>query len=113
MYVFWFVVIVIGLTSHFAKYIADQEQKWQRIPDSDPDGPAGLSSKSPNHIFTVPYTLLKRYVTVPATFGYTRSQNISWWATIPTRIQSITISAFVILNIVLCSASYRVFQDNL
>ena len=112
MYFFWGVVIIIGVTARFARHIANQEHKWQQIPSNDP-GSEGSSSKRSNHIFSVTFTLLKRYITVPATFGYTRSQNISWWATIPTRIQSITIGAFIVLNIFLCSASYHVFQDNL
>lgn len=58
------------------------------------------------------YGLLKRYILVPATFGYRCLQNVGW-CTIPPRIQSLTIFAFVVLNIVLCCISYPVFAANL
>lgn len=112
MYFFWVVIFIIGLLSHLARSLAEQEQKWERIPENehvDFDSPL----KRGEDYFRRPYTVLKRYVTVPATFGYMRSQNISWWATLPTRIQSITIGIFVLLNIYLCSVNYRTFPDNL
>jgi predicted ferric reductase len=49
---------------------------------------------------------------MPATFGYRCSQNIGW-CTIPSRIQSITIFSFVVLNVLFCSISYRTFEGNL
>lgn len=112
MYFFWFVVITIGLTSHAARFIAEQEQKWERIPESDTSALQSSMDRK-EHIFRRAYTLLKQYVTVPATFGYRRSQNISWWATIPTRVQSITIGAFIFINIFLCSVSYHIVHGNL
>jgi hypothetical protein len=112
MYFFWLVVFIIGLLSHFARSLTQQEPKWERIPGEESTD-FESSAKRGEDYFRRPYTLLKRYITVPATFGYMRSQNIGWWATIPTRIQSFTIGIFVLLNIYLCSVSYRTFPDNL
>ena len=115
MYFFWVVVIGIGLCSHLLGLIArlrNQEQHWQQVPDDDNDNFESIVEQKTRNIFSTPYNFIKRYITVPATFGYTHSQNIGW-CTVPTRIQSITIAAFVIMNIVLCSISYRVFAHNL
>ncbi|KAH7381933.1 ferric reductase like transmembrane component-domain-containing protein [Cadophora sp. MPI-SDFR-AT-0126] len=117
MYYFWVVVIAIGLSSHLGPYsltFQNRNSKWQPLPndDADIDGTEEQIRKRKRSIFDTPYTLLKRYITVPATFGYKRSQNIGW-CTIPTRVQSLAIGAFILINIVLCSCSYRVFPNNI
>jgi hypothetical protein len=113
MYYFWIAVISIGLCSHLTRLISNRirDPKWLPLPDSPSS--ADTSFKGRSNILNTLYMMLKRYITVPATFGYTRSQNLGWWGTIPTRSQSLTIAAFVLLNIVLCSISYHVFEDNL
>lgn len=115
MYWFWVVVITIGLSTRLARLLVislrNRKQHWQPIPGNS-FTPGSPSIKHKANIFTVSYTLLKRYVTVPATFGVTHAQAIRW-CTIPTRIQSLTIAAFVIVNIVLCSIDYYVFQYNM
>ncbi|RYO80066.1 hypothetical protein DL766_008320 [Monosporascus sp. MC13-8B] len=55
---------------------------------------------------------LRRHVTLPATFGYRNAQPFGWY-TVPPRIQTITILAFTIMNIVFCAHGYRVFPGNL
>ncbi|KAG4427165.1 hypothetical protein IFR05_017352, partial [Cadophora sp. M221] len=117
MYYFWLVVIAIGLSAHLGQYLLASRYhnpKWQSVPgdDDEDDAIEASSMKWKRSVFDKPYTLLKRYVTVPATFGYKRSQNVGW-CTIPTRVQSIAIGAFVVINIVLCSCSYRVFANNI
>ncbi|PVH69696.1 ferric reductase like transmembrane component [Cadophora sp. DSE1049] len=117
MYYFWAIVIIIGLSSHLGPYLLtfrNHDGKWQSLPndDIDIDVTEEPSQKRRRSIFDTPYTLLKRYITVPATFGYKRSQNV-WWCTIPTRVQSLAIGAFIVINIVLCSCSYRVFPNNI
>ncbi|CAG8953908.1 hypothetical protein HYFRA_00010869 [Hymenoscyphus fraxineus] len=109
MYYFWMAVVSVGLISRLMQLVLNSispTQKWQEIP-SDPHIENGVTKRAYH-----PYTLVKRYITVPATFGFTHAQNIKW-CTVPTRIQSIAIAAFVIFNIVLCSVSYHVFEYNL
>ncbi|KAG9231306.1 ferric reductase like transmembrane component [Amylocarpus encephaloides] len=116
MYYFWVVVILLGLSSRCARFLINLKGRpdvWQPLPTQEDTTPEIIHSRRGCSIFETLYTLLKRYMSVPATFGYTRSQNI-WWCTIPTRIQSITIGSFIIINTVLCSISYRVvFTGNL
>ena len=115
MYYFWVIVVAIGLLSHLVPYLLNfqiHDRKWQSLPSDDIDGTEDQSYRNQRSILDTPYTLLKRYITVPATFGYKRSQNIGW-CTIPTRVQSLTIGAFILINIILCSCSYRVFPNNI
>lgn len=121
MYYFWAVVVAVGLSSRFGGYLLSfrwpnhkRKQKWQALPrDEDENDAMDDPEISPRRsFFDTPYLWLERYVTVPATFGYKRSQNVGW-CTIPTRVQSLAIAAFVLVNVVLCSCSYRVFENNI
>ncbi|KAH8602445.1 ferric reductase like transmembrane component-domain-containing protein [Bisporella sp. PMI_857] len=114
MYYFWVVVVLIGASVRFLGFclsVIQSKSQWQPIPGSANPESETSAIKRKGNILTFMHTQIKRYVTVPATFGYIHAQNI-WWCTIPTRIQSLTIAAFIIINVVLCSISYRVFKDN-
>lgn len=63
-------------------------------------------------IWTETGSWFKRNIIIPATFGYRCAQNV-WWATIPPRIQSLTITLFLIMNIVFCIHGYRIIDENL
>ena len=112
MYYFWAIVVSIGLCTRLVSLIRGiQRQEWLPVPESE----SNLERHSDINdygIFSLPYVFLKRYIFIPATFGYRCSQSVQW-CTIPPRIQSITIASFVLLNIVLCSISYEVFEDNI
>ena len=112
MLLFWFVVVVFGLCYRLAIFASvGSRHEWQPIPSDENE--SGASSNSPRHgIFSLPKTLFKRFVVVPATFGYRCSQPLGW-CTIPPRIQSLTIFAFVALNTVLCCINYRAFTGNI
>ncbi|KAL6251331.1 hypothetical protein RBB50_001539 [Rhinocladiella similis] len=56
--------------------------------------------------------LAKRYITTPA-LVLNRAAEPVGWCTVPPRLQSVTIAAFVIVNVVLCCVEYRVFKYNL
>lgn len=55
---------------------------------------------------------LRRYVTLPAAFGYRCAQDFGWY-TVPPRVQSLTIAVFVLLNVLSCILGYRTFPGNL
>lgn len=116
LFVFWAVVVAIGLLNRvigaLGGVIKGHRQGWTRVPleevgedgypiDHDPETKQIRSS-----------TWWKRYVALPATFGYRSSQPFGWY-TVPPRIQSLTIFAFVVVNIVFCAQGYRVFPGNL
>lgn len=103
-------MISIGLGSRLVSLIQGLRRKeWQRLPTS-PDG--FNSPRTRPGISSWLQALFKRYIAIPAAFNNRCSQPFGW-CTIPTRIQSLTIFAFVVLNIVLCSISYRLTDGNL
>ncbi|GKT41536.1 ferric/cupric reductase transmembrane component B [Colletotrichum spaethianum] len=95
--VFWFIVIAVGLGSRLISAIGNL-QKREYNPRNTPS------------IYHASALWLKRYITVPATFGYRCSQNLGW-CTIPPRVQSLTILAFIIVNIFFCVHGYIIFPD--
>ncbi|PNY24359.1 Uncharacterized protein TCAP_05704 [Tolypocladium capitatum] len=57
-------------------------------------------------------TWLKRNVILPATFGYRSSQSFSCFGTVPPRIQSLTILAYIVINIIFSVHGYRITEEN-
>ncbi|KAJ0159241.1 hypothetical protein CTA2_10070 [Colletotrichum tanaceti] len=97
--VFWFIVIAIGLASRLLSAIGTL-QKQEYAP------------RTTRGIYRSSAVWLKRYITVPATFGYRCSQNLGW-CTIPPRIQSLTIFAFIAVNTFFCIHGYIVFPGHM
>ncbi|RYP05445.1 hypothetical protein DL764_003794 [Monosporascus ibericus] len=115
MFIFWGVVIAIGLLNRAVMVLghvtAKKTRGWESIPLEEPGGdsiPAASDARSQSRLSI----WLKRHVTLPATFGYRNAEPFGWY-TVPPRIQSITILAFAIMNIVFCVHGYRVFPGNL
>lgn len=110
MYYFWILVVGAGASTRLLSLIRNsfaQDQKYQAIPveGSEP-------SPRSRDILSLPRSWLKRYLSVPATFGDRCSRPLGW-CTIPPRIQSLTIFLFIILNVILCSCSYHLTDGNL
>lgn len=97
--VFWAIVVAIGLASRLVSAIASLQR--QEID----------SEKRPG-VFSWSALWLKRYVTVPAAFGYRCSQNLGW-CTIPPRVQSLTIFAFVAVNVWYCVYGYYILPGHM
>ncbi|KAI0619252.1 ferric reductase like transmembrane component [Pyrenophora tritici-repentis] len=109
MYYFWIVVIAVGITTRLWSLVWKlyyNTRTYRHLP-----GFPGGTLKSWG-IATLPQAWLRRYLTIPATFGTHCSQPYVG-CTIPPRVQSLTIALFVVLNLVLCSCSYRFTEGNL
>ncbi|KAI0004351.1 ferric reductase like transmembrane component [Xylariaceae sp. FL0662B] len=115
MALFWGVVVAIGLLNRafitLSHVITNKRRDWRLIPLSDPREDSPLDDNG-SHVLSYPPVWLKRYLTVPATFGYRTAQPFGWY-TVPPRIQSATILAFVVMNIVFCAHGYHVFPGNI
>jgi hypothetical protein len=98
--IFWILVVLASLFSRLLS--ARRPTKNSKV------------TSRPQHSRKVngPWLWFKRHVTIPAAFGYRCSQSLGW-ITIPPRIQSLTILAFVILNIIFCIHGYRITSENL
>jgi predicted ferric reductase len=110
MYYFWIVVVFIGVTSRFLSLITNFKYQSRRQVDVDSIFKAGTIVRS--GILSPPITWMKRHLTIPATFG-DRCSRPYGWCTIPPRIQSLTIFAFVVMNAALCTCSYQLIDGNL
>ncbi|KAM0287043.1 hypothetical protein ACHAQH_000728 [Verticillium albo-atrum] len=100
MIIFWIAVVAMGVLSRLAAAVGNAQR---------PIVKPSTSISTPFHAFSV---WLKRYVTIPATFGYRCAQNLGW-CTIPPRIQSLTLFAFIGMNIFLSLYGYRFTENNL
>jgi hypothetical protein len=108
MYYFWIIVISLGIGTRILTLITDlQNRGYQALATDESAGP-----KKGSGSLSIPHSWLKRYITVPAAFGDRCSRPLGW-CTIPPRAQTLTIAAFVILNVVLCCADYRLTDGNL
>jgi hypothetical protein len=112
MYYFWAIVICTGTCIRLLALIRNiRQQGWLHVP-GDTFNREHHHLINHHELFGRLHVFLKRYIIIPATFTYHCSQNVGW-CTIPPRIQSLTILTFVLLNIILCSISYRIFSENL
>ncbi|KAL4724421.1 hypothetical protein ACLX1H_009035 [Fusarium chlamydosporum] len=99
MIIFWIVVIVIGIFNHVLQQIATSNMVRNHL------------SKSGGRFWSL-YTSTVNRIAVPATFGDRCAQKVGW-GTVPPRIQSLTLLAFLILNIVLSIHGYRIVPINM
>ncbi|POR39115.1 Uncharacterized protein TPAR_00674 [Tolypocladium paradoxum] len=92
MTLFWALVVAFGISNKLFQVLSCLRGNR---PGSCPTGASG--------------SWLKRNVTVPATFGY---RGLSWFGTVPPRIQSLTIFAYLVINIVFSVHGYRITEEN-
>lgn len=96
--VFWVVVAFIGAA--YKVYLAISRMLCAR----NRIGSVGIRTQTSSW--------LKRNVAIPATFGYRCAQNV-WWATIPPRVQTITLIVFLLMNIIFNIHGYRILDESL
>lgn len=118
MFLFWGAVVAVGVLNRALSPLAyktnTQTGLSERIPSdsisltSEDDG---LLPRRASRLARAAFWLRARLI-VPAAFGYRKAQPFGWY-TVPPRIESLTILAFVILNIVFTVHGYHVFPNNL
>ncbi len=107
MYYFWVIVISFGVGTRLLELIASTgNQEYKAVAGDEATGP-----KAKRGVLSWPPSVIKRYITVPAAFGNRCSRPLGW-CTIPPRAQTLTITAFVVLNVVLCCTDYRLTDGN-
>jgi hypothetical protein len=112
MIYFWAIVISIGIATRLATFIPRiRKQEWQRV-STDPNEPDSTGFPINKTSTSTSRALIKRYITIPAAFNDRCSQPLGW-CTLPSRIQSLTIFLFVLLNIFLCTVDFRITHGNL
>jgi hypothetical protein len=99
MIVFWVVVIAIGVLNHAISRIANLQVVRNH------------SLKTSGRLWNLYSSAISR-LTVPATFGNRCAQKVGW-GTIPPRLQSLTLFAFLVLNIILSIHGYKIVPVNM
>jgi len=113
VFAFWIGAIIIGILFRLIPIIRDSEPKPRPIPINEQEEAfAPLTSQVKPRPLDYPSLYLKRFVTVPATFGYKCLQNVGW-CTIPPRVESLIILVFIAVNTLLCVTGYPIFVGNL
>ncbi|KAF4951396.1 hypothetical protein FSARC_12926 [Fusarium sarcochroum] len=99
MIMFWVVVVAIGVLNHAILQIANLQVVRNH------------TSKSGGRLWNL-YTWTLSRLTTPATYGDRCAQKVGW-GTVPPRIQSLTLFAFLLLNIALSIHGYRIVPINM
>lgn len=103
MCIFWAAVAAFGLVHNIASMVSLGGKSGR--PSASPRSPIvrGFSG----------WNWLKSRLLIPATFGRRCAESLGPWGTVPPRVQSLTISLFVVLNIVTSIHGYEIFPGNM
>ncbi|CAK7230732.1 hypothetical protein SEUCBS140593_007687 [Sporothrix eucalyptigena] len=140
MLAFWVVVIAYGMANRLYLTIAQKIRRrqngltptvgrqtpgYQPVDEEDDDddldeftegegsfNQKGSYAQAGHSLTRRPRIWLQRHLTTPATFGQKTSQDFGWY-TVPPRIQTFTISVFVVINIMASVMGYHVFTGNM
>ncbi|KAI1055609.1 hypothetical protein LB505_010009 [Fusarium chuoi] len=99
MITFWIVVVAIGVLNHAILHIANLQMV------------RNYSSRSGGRFWNF-YNWALNCITVPAFMGDQCAQKVGW-GTVPPQIQSLTLFAFLLLNIALSILGYRIVPVNM
>jgi hypothetical protein len=118
MFIFWGIVVAIGLLNRALSTLAYKTNAQTRLSKrtrSDSISVAseddGLLPPRASRLARLAFWLRARLI-VPAVFGYRKAQPFGWY-TVPPRIESLTILSFILMNILFTIHGYHVFPDNL
>lgn len=102
--------MVNRLISHFV-----HSRRRQLATDVEGDGANPKSGARSSRLlspFKSAHHWLRANLIIPAAFG-SHHQRLYYWCTIPTRMETVIITLFWILNLILCCVSYEIFEPNL
>jgi hypothetical protein len=107
MFIFWGVVISIGISYNALCTLTRIGIQHGARPDADPSRSGNMST------LRRAWTQLQARFFVPATFGH-RCDTVSMWAgSIPSRAETTLIAVYIALNVILCAVNITSFPDNI
>ncbi len=102
---FWCIVVFAGIINRlFAAAVQHNTRGIYQDPEAS-------SNQRIRPRFGATQRWIRRHVVLPAVFGYRHQQPLGW-CTIPTRIQSLMLLSFIVVNVILSSVNYRAFENN-
>lgn len=63
-------------------------------------------------LFSSAHHWFRTNLIIPAAFG-SHHQRLFYWCSIPTRMETLVVVAFWVLNLILCGVTYEIFYPNL
>ncbi|KAL2402655.1 Ferric/cupric reductase transmembrane component B [Exophiala dermatitidis] len=110
VYGFWGTILLIGILHRFYTHISNG-RRTKSQGDVEDHG-AKSRSKNSTSIFSTAYHWARANLIIPAAFG-SHHNRLLWGCTVPTRMETLIVASFWIINIVLCCVSYEAFWPNL
>ena len=104
---FWGVVLLLGILNRLFYIFARWKWPISEYRVRHQQAPTGT-----RRLLTKNHTIFRRFITVPAFAGYRHQQPLGL-CTIPTRLQSLTIFAFVVYNLLVCAIGYKAYLPDI
>lgn len=114
VYGFWGVFLLIGMANRLFSHFYNSRRR-QGATDVEGLGDLPSSSGKPSVILApikATHHWIRANLIIPAAFG-SHHQRLYWWCSIPTRMETVVVGLFWLLNLVLCAISYGVFENNI
>ncbi|RVX66609.1 hypothetical protein B0A52_09360 [Exophiala mesophila] len=114
VYGFWGALLLIGIANRFISHILASRSIRKTI-DIEGEAPASSPRTGLSRLlspFVSVHHWFRANLIIPAAFG-SHHQRLYYWCSIPTRMETIILTLFWILNFVLCCVSYDIFEQNL
>ncbi len=112
MYGFWGGILLLGIVHRLISYLIERQQQ-PRSGDVETHTWSHKTQSGPIlSAFAAGRHWLRANFIVPATFG-THHRQLAWACSIPTRLETIVVTAYCVLSAILCAVSYEVFEHNL
>jgi hypothetical protein len=109
MYAFWGTILLVGILNHACSHF------WSVREPSLVDAEQGRKPSdraASRSIGNVLPQWLHKYLVLPPLFGSRRQERL-WTFAVPTRLETIIIFSYWLLNLVLCCVTYEIFWPNL
>lgn len=112
MYGFWGGILLIGIINRLITS-ASQSRRLKAVHDVEEGHNSSTknSAKSTGFVNSA-YHWFRSNLIVPAAFGSHHNRPVLWM-TIPTRMETIIVVVFYVMNFILCSVGYKIFNPNL
>lgn len=114
VYGFWGGILVIGMINRLSNYILQRRcvSSTKDVESTTSSTKARTSTSGPFAAIQSIHHWIRANLIIPAAFG-SHHQRLLWWCNIPTRMETVIVTAFWILNLILCCISYDIFYPNL
>ena len=112
-YGFWGGLLLIGIIHRLVTHFL-QSRCLKATTDVEESQSIGTKNGrlDPTSLTTTIYPWLRSNVIIPAAFGSHHNRPLLW-STIPTRMETVVVVCFWLMNFILCCVSYYIFSPNL